>query len=147
MNQIMERRSTDLGNSSVIYDIKTGFDFHNLNIIAINLANVLFDQDISRWIKLIERKIKIEPDHTAIIIVPEISERELNRLHRKFWKKILALVLKSEIGTFLKNTLESSVVSSVFLNPIAMYTIPRRVLKLSVKKIASNLDKSVLIRT
>lgn len=144
---IQQRRSISSNDSSVIYNLKIGFDFNNVRIIALHLANVIFEQEISKWVVLNGNRIEKVPGYNITIMVPEFGERRVKALNKKFWKEIRKLMMHSEPGKFLKNTLVQNMkYASPLPNPPIKYNILRHEMKSWIKNMTSELEKNILIQ-
>ncbi|SJK84522.1 hypothetical protein [Cuniculiplasma divulgatum] len=143
--QIQQRRGVSFSDSSVIYNLKTGFDFNNVRIMVLHLANVIFEKEISKWVDLNGNRIEKVPGYNITMMVPELGERRVKALNKKFWKQIWKLMMHSEPGKFQRNTLVQNMkYASPLPNPLMKYSILRHAMKSWIKNMTSELEKNIL---
>ena len=112
--RILDQRHASF-EDSVTYNLTSVVDSSNISHLASALAEVIFDQEISNWIAVNQNKIKSVPGHNVTITLSELSKRKLKVLNKKFWKRIMKLLLHSEPGIFLRNTISHGINQLAFL--------------------------------
>ena len=132
--RILDQRHASF-EDSVTYNLTSVVDSSNISHLASALVEVIFDQEISNWIAVNQNKIKSVPGHNVTITLSELSKRKLKVLNKKFWKRIMKLLLHSEPGIFLRNTISKAINQSTFLPaPGVKYSV----LRITVKTWAKN---------
>lgn len=146
MEQIMSQRTMNDADPTVVYDLSVGFDFADLKSNADNLANVLFEQDVKKWIVFTGKTFRVEPKYNATIIVPQLEERQIQKFSDRLWRNIYETILQTESGQFFNEKIKQSVMTvTKVIDPLSTYTLRKRVVKAGARKLVSEIEKNVKI--
>lgn len=102
--QILNTRKVSMDGSKVTYDLSSGVDFSKPRKTGEALASVIFDQDVSKWIKIEGDKLSIVPTQKIEIRVLDSHNKEVGKTVNDFKKDLE----NDEIKTHYSNQVEAS---------------------------------------
>jgi hypothetical protein len=148
LKEIIQYQRSKSFDDSINYNLVTELDFNKIPLFASVLADVIFDQEITKWILLKGNRIENFPGYNVTIIIPELGKRKEKMLKKKFWKRMRELILHSEMGEFIKNSISQGMKSAPTLpDPLIKYNLLRVSMKSWSKDITTNLKKNIQIHS
>lgn len=115
--QILNARKVSMDGTKVTYDLSSGVDFSKPRKTGEALAGVIFDQDVSKWIKVEGEKISIKPSQKIEIRVLDSHNKEVGKTVKDFKKDLESDEIKEHYREQIEAsaTYEAGMASYVFL--------------------------------
>ncbi len=86
--QVANSRRRSMDGSKITYDLSNGVDFSHPRWTAEALAEVVFEQDISRWITEDSGKLAVNPAYKAEILITSENSKKVEKTIDDFKKDL-----------------------------------------------------------